>query len=175
MDLRKAMLPDSIEVSGSFYRVNTGHSFWFSFDKLLNDRSATVEDFDFLYVDEKPDDRRAGFDALYSFYYEPREVPRKGFGTADRVLDYEIDSDLIYSAILQCFGIDLYEKQYHWHKVRAMIFGLNGTKLNEIIGYRGCEPGKNKELARMKQIWALPEKMSDEDKAALERFNAQFE
>jgi hypothetical protein len=161
-------------VSGKHYKIHTGHSYWFRFAQILGQDVKLLSEFSHLYDGEIPEDQQAGIDALCNFYYEPKELPRTEGDTGERVLDYEIDSDLIYSAILQCYGIDLYEKQIHWHKVRAMISGLTGTRLNDIMRYRCAKTGKNKEIARLKRIWALPEKMTQEDKAALERFNAQF-
>lgn len=175
MDFTKAFLPDSVIVSGRTFKIKTGHPYWFRFAQILGQDKAYLSEFAHLYVDEVPENQQAGLDELYNFYYEKKELPRvTGSDEGERVLDYDIDSELIYSAIMQCYGIDLYEKEWHWHKVRALIAGLTGTKLNDIMGYRISTPVKNRELARMKQIWALPEKMSVEDKAALERFNAQF-
>ena len=93
--------------------------------------------------------------------------------TGSRIVDYQIDADYIYAGILQCYGIDLKEKAYHWHKVRAMITGMTGTRFNTILEYRSYT-GNNKEMLKQKRLWALPEKVSDADKEALERFNAQF-
>jgi hypothetical protein len=175
MDLTKAILPSSVEVGGSFYKVQTGHSFWFRFSQIVDAEKAYLTDFDFLYLDDKPEDRQEGVNALSRFYYEPKELPRSsGADDGERVLDYSIDSDLLYAAILQCYGIDLYEKQYHWHKVRAMIAGLHNTKLNDIIGYRCAMPGKNKELAKAKEAWRLPEKLTEVDKERMQSFAEQF-
>lgn len=174
MDLAKAILPDAVEVSGRFYQVKTGHSYWFRFSEILEQDKVYLTDADYLYIDEPPEDRQAGFDALSKFYYEPKVVPRTDGESGERILDYSIDSDLIYAAILQCYKIDLYEKQYHWHKVRAMIAGLHDTKLNEILGYRCVTPGKNKELAKAKAAWALPQKVDASTKEALDSFSAQF-
>ena len=121
-----------------------------------------------------PEDKQAGIDALVGFFFEKKELPRVEGDSGPNILDYTIDADLIYAAILQCYGIDLMARQYHWHIVRALIGGIEGTKLNTIIGYRCATPGKNKELARMQRMWALPEKMSAEDREAIERFHAQF-
>ena len=62
-----------------------------------------------MYVDEKPSDRQEGFLSLYDFYYEKKELPRVEGYSGDKVIDYEIDSDLIYSAFYECYNIDLYE------------------------------------------------------------------
>jgi hypothetical protein len=174
MDLTKAILPDSVEVSGRLYRVHTEHSYWFRFYQILEQEKKYLQDFDHLYIDDIPEDRQSGIDAMIDFFYEKKELPRTEGELGPNVLDYTIDADLIYAGILQCYGIDLMERQYHWHIVRALIGGLEGTKLNTIIGYRCAKPGKNRELARMQAMWALPEKISAEDKEALERFHAQF-
>lgn len=174
MDLTKSFLPDSVLVSGRTYKIKTGHPYWFRFSQLLGQDKTLLTEFDFLYLSDIPDDRQAGIDELCNFYYEKKEIPRVEGDTGDRVLDYDIDSDLIYSAILQCYGVDIYEKQIHWHKMRAMLAGLNATRLNDVMGYR-CYKGDNKDIMRMKRVWALPEIMSAEDKAALDAFNAQFD
>jgi len=126
-----------------------------------------------------PEDRQAGIDAMTGFFFEKKELPRVEGESGPNVLDYTIDADLIYAAILQCYGIDLMARQYHWHIVRALIGGLEGTKLNTIIGYRSAKPGKNKELARMQRMWRLPEKTSEAEKEELDNigdvfFGAQF-
>jgi len=163
-------------VSGKFYKVHTEHSYWFLFAEIVERDVRYITDFDFMYTGEMPEDKQAGIDELFRFYYEKKEVPKsEGDEQGERILDYAIDSDLIYAAIMQTYKIDLFEKQIHWHKLRALISGLKDTKLNDIMGYRCSPSGKNKEIDRMKRIWALPIKQSEEDKAALERFNAQFE
>lgn len=173
MDLTKAILPDAVEVSGRFYKIHTGHQYWFRFSQLIKGKRYLYE-FDYLYIDDVPEDKQAGFNSLADFYQETRPVPRTDGETGERVIDYDIDSDLIYAAILQCYGVDLAEKQIHWHKVRAMLAGIIGTRMNEVIGYRASNDNKNKELKRMKRIWALPVEESEEDKERLAAFAAQF-
>jgi hypothetical protein len=174
MDLTKAVLPDSVVVSGRSYKIHTGHPYWFRFYEILGQETKYVSDFDHLYVDEIPEDRQAGVDALYNFFYEKKELPRVDGEGGPNVLDYTIDADLIYAGILQCYGIDLMEKQYHWHIVRALIGGLEGTKLNTIIGYRCATPGKNRELARMKAMWELPPKVDPVDAETVEKMSEVF-
>ena len=172
MDLTKAFLPDSIVVSGRCYQIKTGHPYWFRFAQLISEK-CLVTDFDHLYTYDIPEDRQAGIDELVKFFSEKKELPR-GESSGYPVLDYDLDSELIYSGILQCYGLDLYEKEYHWHKVRAMITGLTGSRLNDIIGYR-LYTGQDKDLIKLKQKWALPEKMTAEEKKIKDRFDAQLE
>jgi hypothetical protein len=174
VDLTKACLPDSVEVSGRLYKIHTGHSYWFRFSQILDQEKKYLHEFDHLYVDEVPEDRQAGVDALAAFFYEKKELPRVDGESGPNILDYTIDADLLYAGIIQCYGIDLMEKQYHWHIVRALIGGLEGTKLNTVIGFRCAKPGKNKELARMQRMWALPEKESESRRAELESIESVF-
>ena len=174
MDLTKLVLPDAIKVSGKFYKIHTAHPYWFKFAEILGKEKPYLIEFDFLYLTDKPEDRQAGFDELYKFYYEKKELPKvESDGYDERVIDYNIDSDLIYAAFMQCYHIDLCDKEIHWHKVRSMIAGLYGTKLNDIMGYR-CYHGKDKDMLKMKRMWSLPVILSAEEKEALEKFNAKF-
>jgi len=173
MNLSKQKLPDTVIVDGSVYKIKTAHYWWFLFAEILDQREVPLYEFDKFYDCEPPEDRQAGVDQLLLFYYEPKELPRAE-GDGEKVLDFAIDADLIYAALYQCYGVDLYEKEYHWHKVRAMISGVTGTKLNEVLGYRCVNPGKNKELAKGKAMWALPEKEIELKQFENVFYNAQF-
>lgn len=57
----------------------------------------------------------------------------------ERCFDFIQDSDLIYSAFLQAYGIDLYKEQgkLHWLQFKALLGGLpSATKLSEVIAIR---------------------------------------
>lgn len=176
MDLTKIKLPDTITVSGVDYPIQTGHTYWFRFSQLLDDINSTFGDFDFLYIDEKPENRQEGFTELFNFYYEKKEIPRvTDESSGVKAIDYTVDADLLYAGLLQQYGVDLSLKNIHWHKVRAMIAGLKETKLNDIIYYRTCDyDAKQKELMKAKTAWALPEKEDNASKE-LEEFNALFD
>lgn len=163
MKLSKLRLPEAVKVDGSFYRIHAGHPYWFRFAELLDNKKTTFGDFDFLYIGAKPANRRDGFNALFNFYYEKKELPRAtDDGNTDKAIDYVIDADLIYSAVLQQYSIDLCDREIHWHKVRAMIAGLKDTKLNDIIYFRTCRyDSEQKDLMKAKTAWALPEKEED--------------
>lgn len=173
MILSKAILPDSITVSGKVYQIRTGHPYWFMFHELLGEERVTVDRFDIFYTGEIPEDKQAGIDELYKFYFEEKDLPRDTGEYSPPVLDYVIDADYIYAGILQCYGIDLFEKEYHWHKVRAMIAGLIGTRMNDIMFYRGSK-SKDKETQKLKMAWELPPKVKTESEG-LKKFNALFE
>ena len=160
MDLTKHVLQNSIVVRGKDYEIKTGHAYWFRFYELITDE-AFVNDFDFLYVDEVPEDRTEGFKQLIEFFSPRKELPRATGKNAERVLDYIIDSDLIYAGVLQQYGLDLIETPTHWHKVKAMIDGLTGTKLNDVISFRLAD-NKDKNLQKYKEAWRLPKSKEEQ-------------
>lgn len=82
-------------------------------------------------------------------------------------LDYELDGDLIYSAFLGQYGIDLLEvEELHWHKFLALIRGLNdSTKLREVMGYRCYEKTNDKDrdiYAELRRAWEIERKTQEE-------------
>ena len=168
MDLTKIKLPSAIEVEGVFYSIHTGHPFWFRFIELIHG-NATVGDLDFLYTSAKPKDRMAGYKALLAFCYDKPDLPRiTEDAPSKRITDYKTDADYIYSAFWQCYGIDLCEKELHWHKVRALMRGIVGTKYNEIMQYR-CYTGDNKEMQKARSLWELVEMESEQDSEEFEK------
>ena len=93
----------------------------------------------------------------------------------ERCFDFIQDSDLIYAAFLQAYGIDLYKEQgkLHWLKFKALMDGLpSDTKLAEVISIRlkPLPPAtkhnarERMELIRLKQQVAL--KISEEERQA---------
>lgn len=170
----KLKLPDTVEVDGSFYPINTNFSTWITFSNLIQNKETVLGDLDFIYLGTPPKDRITGFKALYDFYAPYVEIPRSsGKNSNVKILDYVIDFDLIYSAFLQQYKIDLYEEnlRLHWHKFTALLSGLKDTRLNEIMEIRAYT-GKDKELLKLKSRWALP--VSKELTQATKDFNALF-
>lgn len=169
MLLSKMILPDSINVDGKFFAIKTGHPYWFRFSELIKEKERRLDAFDFLYDKTIPKNKTEGFKGLVSFFSPKKELPRSSGKESDDIpLDYTLDADLIYAAILEQYHIDLFEKEIHWHKVLAMIAGLHTTKLNDIIGYRLYrKPSKSdtheSEMLRLKKMWRIE---TEEDKKA---------
>ncbi len=178
MDLTKLELPSSVNVGGNFYDIHTSHPYWIRFSELLQEENVSFSDFDFLYISEVPFDKKAGFDALCSFYHEEKSVPKKDYSNTSNEIayDYTIDADLIYSSILEQYHIDIAETPIHWHRFRALMAGLHNTKLNEIISYRVYEPAKNgdtyeKQMKHLQNLWHIPNKEDLEAEKVRNRFN----
>lgn len=174
MDLTKIVLPDTIEVSGAFFKIHTGHTYWFRFMQILKEKGAAYQEFNYLFTEDIPAPTEEMFKALVDFCWETKELPRSsGDESKVRLVDYDIDADLIWAAVLQVYHIDLKEGEVHWHKVRAMLAALPGSRLEEIMGYR-CYRGKDAKLLKLRRQWELPEPMDEKSREALEKFNALF-
>lgn len=169
IDLKKHRLPEAVEVGGSLYPVHTSFKYWLRFLELIADKNTPPGKFDFMYsTDKKPESRLRGLIALVQFCNPPRELPRTK-SDSENVLDYSIDADFIFSAFLEQYGIDLLDSDMHWHKFQALLFGLHGTKLNEIIGYRSYENTSGKrdaytrQMEKLRAAWDLPQDSGDDE------------
>ena len=69
----------------------------------------------------------------------------------------------------------------HWHKFLALLAGLHGTKLNDVMGWR-CWKGDTKTdygkaMQNLRNAWALPEASEEREQVQkdLDSFNSLFE
>lgn len=179
IDLTKRnSLPDTIVDKGREFKVHTDFRVWMRFEisltKMRKDDLLSVE---YLFLDEMP--RFCNLNSLLEFSRPRNELPRPMFGGSDvMVVDYELDSDLIYSAFLGQYGIDLVDIEYlHWHKFLALLAGINDTtRLREIMGYRCYEPSTEKEeiwRAKLKRAWEI-DRISMEEQDELDKFSSLF-
>lgn len=178
IELKKAGLPETVEVDGSLYTIQTSFKYFLRFIELLANKDIKPQDFDFMYKSKKPQNRESGLIALVQFCNPPQILPHtdKLESSSEKAVDYAVDADYIYAAFLEQYGIDLVESDMHWYKFQALFRGLHNTKLNEIIGYRSYENtgGKRdaytRQMEKLKNAWELPPENSegDEDLKAFE-------
>ena len=151
------------------------------FINILDDKTATFLDVDFMYDGVVPANRKKAYEELCKFAFPKKELPRSIGGSNIRVLDYELDADLIYAAFKQQYNIDLLDENLHlhWYKFQALLSGLRETKLTDVMGYRGYDENKKadfkKDMKEMRQIWELPAKLDIQVQSDLDTFNALFE
>jgi hypothetical protein len=148
--------PSSVWVQGIEYPVKTDFYLWIEFGRIIGGRKTiALGEADFLYEWGIPEDREAGFQELAKFYENRQPLPRPA-GEASGVIpyDWELDSEYIYTAFMQQYGIDLINTSPHWHDFCALFNGLVSTKLNDIISARyGRE--KKGPLAEMRRAWEI--------------------
>lgn len=183
IDLINRVLPNTVIVGGRPFSIYTDFRKWIQFCneyELWKSDKSQVLDFSYLFKNVVPAFyREEDMNGILYFAYPQNILPRVE-SSEFRVLDYIIDSDYIYSAFLQQYGIDLIDiEELHWHKFKALLNGLSdATKLSEIMGYRCYEEShaKNeKELyQKLKSAWELPQIETEEEKEAEDKFNELF-
>ena len=178
-------LPDQIQAGGKFFLIHTDFRKWLAFSQMIAQKDTKLGDLDFIYADEVPalELKKEAFEKLLEFYHPQAELPRASGSSKEKVLDYVLDSQLIFSAFLEQYKIDLTATdesghfiQMHWHKFLALLSGLHNTKLNEVMSWR-CWDGDTKteygkQMAKLRAAWELPPENQEEINRDLEAFNA---
>lgn len=163
--------PDVLIIGEVEYRIRTDFRLWLSLPEL--------EDLTVLFKGKNPSFygyfSEEAIDKIVNFYHCGKEVER----TEDsiNVLDFKIDENLIYAAFKQAYNMDLYDlepEQLHWHKFKALLDGLPPdttlSRVVEIRSYNGDDP----EYKRLRDKFALPRALSEEEEAAGRRFDEVF-
>lgn len=178
IDLTSKALPESITIDGRAFFIKTDHHTWLKFEKFLKAR----ESFDaaFVFANEIPtqDKSHETMIALMEFARPQNELPRPIRKTDAIPIDYELDADLIYSAFMEQYKIDLVDEDIHWHKFQALLHGLSeDTILKKVMGYRCYEKTERKidPYEEMKKAWRIEPQMTQEEKDELDAFSQLFE
>ena len=179
IDLSKVVLPESVEVNGAYYPVQTDYRYGIIFFRMAQKEKSCAADYSFFFLEGMPDNTDAAVAALGAFYFPQEPLPRSnGQEGGEPVLDYELDADFIYAAFLEQYGIDLVDTRLHWHKFHALIKGLNGTKLNEIMSFRQYDAHSSDYESMMldlKRSWSIEIPLSEEELQAVADFDALFD
>jgi len=121
-------LPDSVKINGIGYPVNPDHRNIIRILLILEDTTFYDEERRqmalFLFYKQVPEDEAAAFEAMMEFIRCCKD--EKKTKEAEKIaFDFEIDSDSIFSAFFQIYGIDLTEVELHWFKFMALFADLN--------------------------------------------------
>lgn len=128
-----------------------------------------------LFYGDKEVDLEKAVDNIIWFYSGGKDfnVPGKSKSNGRKIYSFEYDADLIYSAFLTQYGIDLQDIEYlHWWKFMAMFSGLNKNNLIvDYMTYRSMDLSKIKDKETRKQYRELqnacriPDMRDEEQKA----------
>ncbi len=179
--------PDSVVIGGREYRVLTDFRDWLRFADMLEDKE--IPDSEKLlmmtyWLEEPPEIvNNELVTALCGFYraeaLEPdraaRETdPEEDMVSAPPVLNWKIDARYIIGDFLRFYGIDLLTAEMHWWRFRLLFSALpDDSQMMKRIAYRGADPGQirneaeRKRIMRMKQLFALPYELDDDDIGAV--------
>ena len=176
IDLTKRGLPNVVEIHGIPYSIYTDFRLWMRFEievgKLKQGQSIDVS---YLFKNRMPS--HCDLTDLFVFSKPVSELPRQKGHSNDIALDFEIDSDYIYSAFMSQYGIDLTEiEELHWHKFLALLKGLKEDEvISKIMSYRCYEKSDEKKniYEELKYAWKI-ERISEEEQAEIDKFSNIF-
>ncbi len=178
MDLTKRGLPNVVEINGIPYSIYTDFRLWMRFENSVKHMKRNEGiDVSYLFKNEMP--LHCDLRELFAFSRPKNELPRPIRHSNVIALDYELDADLIYSAFLGQYGIDLVDiEDLHWHKFLALLNGLNeSTRLYAVMGYRCYEKhsDKNRDVyEELRQSWEIIPPMTEEEQAEIDKFSELF-
>lgn len=173
MNLLIDAVPKHITIDKIDYDIDTNFRIWIMFEQLLLDDSIDDSEkgqraFNMIFFDKKPDLTDKAVNEIINFYCcgkdtEKENHSEKSVSNIERIYDYDVDDEYIYSAFLQQYGINLQTVKYlHWWEFKALFKGLKeDCKIVEIMGYRAIDinsvPKSQRSFYRkMKKIYALP-------------------
>lgn len=175
------LLVDKLPTDYEGLKINTNFRSFILFELLMQDNQIDADDKVALalnlFFEETPRDLKKSFEGIIWFYTRgkktKREEAQKNTEKKEkRIYSYEYDADLIYSAFLDQYGIDLNEiENLHWFKFKAMFEGLkDDNKIVQVMGYRSVDVGKikdkdeKKRYKKLQKEWALPDERTEEEK-----------
>lgn len=177
IDLTKRGLPNVVEINGIPYSIYTDFRVWMRFEIALGKlKKGTSMDVSYLFKNNMP--AYCDIGQLLVFSRPQNILPRQMKNNDVISLDYELDSDYIFSAFLGQYGIDLVDiDQLHWHKFLALLKGLRDNEmLCKIMAYRGYDESdaRSNVYVDLKRAWEI-EKISEEDQTEIDKFSNYFD
>ena len=173
------------QCTSSGLKIRTDFRESIKFELLMQDRTISDEKKIriilnlYYYKPEKITDIKKALEDILWFYKggdrivtDNRKKENDGNDKKKQIYSYEFDAEYIYSAFMQQYKIDLNSIRYlHWWKFRALFINLNEDVLfSKIMKYRAIDLKdiKDKEMKKfykkMKQLYALPDMRTDEEK-----------
>lgn len=181
IDLRKKGLPNAIySADGEPIYLETDYRVWIQFMEDLK-HDDEERDISYLFIDEPPVIDEYIYNKLKLFLYNPSPTPKVSDSKGEKVLDYVLDGEYIFSALYATYGIDITELDMHWHKFLALCNNIigEGTLWGYAKSMRGYKkPSKNdsyeRNCQRAKEAWGFEEELTEEEKRKKEEFDELF-
>lgn len=162
-------------------KINTNFRSFILFELLMQDNSLNEKERIALainlFYEETPTDLKKAIKGILWFYSGGKEKKKEKKqsvrnNTKKQIYSFEHDADLIYSAFLSQYNIDLNEVEYlHWWKFKSLFEGLNDeNKICQYMSYRSMDISKIKDKDQKKHYRelqrkvALPDNRTDEEK-----------
>lgn len=184
MNLLIDLVPQTVEIEGEDYEINSNFRTSILFELLMQDNSISEEDKIIqaleLYYTKLPKDLNKAIEGMLWFYRCGKDeieskTKNKGTGKSTQIYSYDYDDDYIYSAFLDQYRVDLQDiEDLHWWKFKAMFKSLKETnEIVKIMGYRAMDLSKIKDkeeksyYTKMKELYKIPSNISKDEKEKL--------
>lgn len=132
--------PSSIEVDGVEYPVDTDFRAWVRFQGILlseDKDEAKAENICELMDGMSLPITKTALDAMLLFYAGASTENQTKSGGNVQAYDFEKDSEYIFSAFLDSYGIDLTTERLHWWRFKALFKSLpEDCQMCKIMMYR---------------------------------------
>ncbi len=176
------ILLDKLPTEYEGLKINTNFRSFILFELLMQDNDVEDKEKILLAIKlmykEQPINLKKAIDGILWFYSggkekkEEKKSAKKETKKRNEIYSYKYDAELIYSAFLDQYGIDLNEIEYlHWFKFKALFEGLKDeNKICQIMGYRALDISKIKDkkerekYRKIKRQYALPDERTQEQK-----------
>lgn len=174
MNILTEKLPRQVEIDGVKYNINCDFRTSINFELLIQESEMSgtekVNNALKLYFRDIPKNTDLAIEKILWFYScgknsqnESKTNKNHQIGFVQRAYSFKHDSNYIYSAFYQQYGIDLAKEELHWWKFKALFNSLMDDCLfSKIMYYRTVEinskMGKEyqQKLRKLKEIYALP-------------------
>lgn len=167
--------PESMNIDGHQYKINTDFRIMLRIEKLLQEENENKAEKVFqLFYGELPKDIEKATEQFLWFYRcgKPEKQAEKGKGeTAKRIYSFEYDGEYIFAAFLDQYSIDLVEiETLHWWKFRALFEALKPDhvfceirKCRSIQITNDMTKSQREYYRAMKKLHALPVSQTEQE------------
>ena len=173
------ILIDKLPTDYEGLKINTNFRSFLLFELLMQDNQIDDNEKILMAIDlffkERPQDLKKAIEGILWFYRGGKSEKSNKTGNNSRVkkiYSYEHDAELIYSAFMHDYSLDLNEIEYlHWWKFKSLFEALNDeNKICQIMGYRAInlneikDKEQKKRYKKLQRQYALPDDRTEEQK-----------
>ncbi len=171
MNILTDPLPSTIRLQDQEIRIKTDYRPWLQFIQTIQEydlANLTLEKYaevteriSRILFQEKIDLTYDLFPAVVNFFLD-YDNGKKGTSQNEKLVDYAIDADAIYSSFAQVYGIRLAAEKMHWYEFRALFANLpEDCPVGRLIHIRSMKDSdvpkeKLQDLHKLKESVALP-------------------
>lgn len=171
MNILTDPLPTTIRLQEKDVEIKTDFRPWLQFVQVLQEynlEAMTLEEYaemteriSKVLFDEEIDLTYDLFPAAVTFF-SGYSNGKKSESKNEKLVDYAIDADAIYSSFAQVYGIRLGQTQMHWYEFRALFANLpEESPIGKLIHIRSMKDSdvpkeKRTEFRKLKESVALP-------------------